>query len=227
MNAPFKAAPRGPMPGDRANVPQQFRIFTCTCVLSGAARHTVSTAEVAREVGIGVETVSEAMRFLGAVDLMEGSRGQYRVSAAGLAVWQRWEQDQAQARLLLQALFLRHWPADAVQSVLVDAPVDQEVLGQRLHQGLAGKPRRGIYLVDWLVLALMVCRDEDGGITLSPALQVRAGAAGHGPQRQLPESPGEPDALMGMTNTEIKMLPPDDYCDVLRGITQVLRASPA
>lgn len=233
MNAYSRGAAFRPMPSDRANLSQQWRIFTCTAKLSGTARETVTSAQVARDAVVGPETVAEVLRFLEAVDLVQGARGQYKVSPAGLAVAQRWEQDETQARLLLQALFLPHWWVTAVVQTLQEAPVDQDVLGRRLHEGLAGKPRRGAYLVDWLVLALLVCRDENRKITLSPALRVLASGSPadavpeSSPQPSRPEQPGEPDALMHMTNTELRALPAAQYCAVLDQITELVRVGPA
>lgn len=207
-----------PAPSDRANHPQQWRIGQTAARLSGPEYRMIASAEVAAEVQVGTDTVTEVLRFLAAVGLFEGARGKYAVTDIGWTIVRRWQDDQTQARLLLQGQFLKHWSAAAARQALHDGPVEQDVLARRLHQNLPGKPRRGQYLVEWLVMALLVYRDEDMRISPAPAL-----TAATGTRHFVAASRQEPDALLGLTNQELRALPPSRYCAVIDGLTRLLK----
>jgi hypothetical protein len=206
-----------PTPGDRANPPMQWRVGQAAARLSGPQHRLIASVEVAGEVPAGTGTVTEVLRFLTTIALFESTGDRYAVTDIGWAIFRGWQEDQTQARLLLQGQFLRHWPAAAAWQALHDAPVDQDVLARRLHQNLSGTPRRGQYLVEWLVMALLVYRDEDMRISPAPAL-----AAASGTQPPAAASQSEPDALLGLTNRELRALPPSRYCAVLDGLTRLL-----
>ncbi|MEV8597585.1 hypothetical protein [Streptomyces sp. NPDC052012] len=177
----------------------------------------IASADVAAEVPVGAETVAEVLRFLASVGLFEGARGKYAVTGIGWDIVRRWQEDQTQARLLLQGQFLPHWSAAAARQILSDGPVGQEVLARRLHQNLPGKPRRGQYLVEWLMMALLVYRDEDMKISPAPALTAATGIG-----YAVAASQQEPNALLGLTNRELRALSPSRYCAVLDGLTRLL-----
>lgn len=207
-----------PAPSDRANHPQQWRIGQTAARLSGPEYKMIASAQVANEVQVGTDTVTEVLRFLATIGLFEGARGKYAVTDIGWTIVRRWQDDQTQARLLLQGQFLNHWSAAAARQALCDGPVEQDVLARRLHQNLSGKPRRGQYLVEWLVMALLVYRDEDMRISAAPALTAATTT------RYVVASSGqEPNALLGLTNQELRALPPSRYCAVIDGLTRLLQ----
>lgn len=211
MNTGFRA------PSDyRTNPPLHWRVGQAAAHLSGPQHRLVTSTEVAAKVPVGASTVTDVLHPLTTVALFERTRGKYAVTEAGWAIFRVWQEDQTQARLLLQGQFLRHAPATAAWQALRDAPVDRDVLARRLHQSLPGK-QQGQHLVDWLVTALLAYQDEDLRIFPAPAL---AAASSGRPAAEAPLP--APDALLGLTNRELREFPPSRYCAVLDGLTRIL-----
>ncbi|WP_405773670.1 hypothetical protein [Streptomyces sp. NBC_00859] len=203
-----------PTPSDRTAPAQQWRIFLDLADLSGPGEQVITCHALAERTEVGTETLGSVVSFLQTVGLVRGARGKYAVTAAGWAIAEMQRRDETQARLLLQAQFLQHWSARAARAALQDAPVDQATLGQRLCPSVPGKARRGTYLVEWLVLALVVHRDASMKICPSAALTAAAGAV---PPQQPPgaQSAPEPALLMGMTHSDLRALPPQHYMALL------------
>ncbi|MBY8844579.1 hypothetical protein [Streptomyces sp. SP2-10] len=195
--------------------------------LSGPERRTISSAEVAVVDGSGTETAASTLRFVSSVGLFVGSRGRYAVTEAGWAITRLFEDDEMHARLQLQALVLTHWSVPAARELLADGPMPLDELGRRLHGDLPGKPRRGVYLVEWLALALLVHRDRQNLVWPAPALGTGVGsslsaAAPAAPAAVHQEEPDEePNYLMGWTNSGLRQLSPERYCAVLDSMTEV------
>ncbi|MGX5397156.1 hypothetical protein ACWLMY_35510 [Streptomyces anulatus] len=122
-----------------------------------------------------------------------------------------WKVDPAQARLMLHHVMRGHWSFSAALAALGDAPVPQETLARRLQGSLPGKSRRGLYLVDWLVMALVVHRGDDQQV--HPA---RLSAAA---ETQTPHPAREPRAVMNMTNEQLFLLDDDAYVAVMRSVS--------
>ncbi|MBX9363644.1 hypothetical protein ACF09Y_26275 [Streptomyces massasporeus] len=158
------------------------------------------------------------------------------MTEAGWTIAQRWQEDQTYARLLLQGVFRSHWSVPVADAALQAGPLPAEELGRRLLGDLPGKPRRGMYLVEWLALALLVHRDQQGMVWPAPALRAAAGsvvAALPAPVRDAePERPSgrELDALMGMTNRKLDELDKQDpqrFQAFLDNLTQLVKSLPA
>uniref|UniRef100_UPI003C7D886B hypothetical protein n=1 Tax=unclassified Streptomyces TaxID=2593676 RepID=UPI003C7D886B len=172
----------------------------------------MKTTEVARTTGLGQGTVAEVLRWGSSITLVEQSeRGTYRATSARRDFSLMWRVDPAQARLMLHHLMREHWSFSAALSALGDAPVAQEILARRLQGSLPGKSRRGLYLVDWLVMALIIHRGDDK--------QVHPARLPDSPQAQVPCPSREPKALMNMTNEQLFLLDADAYAAVMRSVS--------
>ncbi|MFC9943999.1 hypothetical protein [Streptomyces pratensis] len=200
------------LPSDRASWDKQKLIFDSVVRLSGDALWAVKTVDVARTTGLGQGTVAEVLRWGSSIALVEQSeRGAYRATAAGRDISLMWKVDPAQARLMLHHVMRGHWSFSAALSALGDAPVPQQTLARRLQGSLPGKSRRGLYLVDWLVMALIVHRGSDQ--LVHPARLPEAATA------QGPRPAQEPKAVMNMTNEQLFLLDTDAYVAVMRSVS--------
>lgn len=217
-----------PAPSDRTTPDRQWEIYLVFARLSGPDLRVVSVSQLAAEVQLRNDTVGAVAGFLQAVGLLRGSRGKYALTSSGWAIAEMHRRDETQARLLLQAQFLEHWPAARTLECLRDAPVDQKTLGRRLHKDLPGKSRRGLYLIEWLVRALIVQRDASMRIAPSAALIASAGAR-RPEQAPTPEPQliAEPGTVMGMTRDELRSLPPRQYIAVLDQLATLVSLDPA
>ncbi|MGW3289412.1 hypothetical protein ACWDR3_32710 [Streptomyces sp. NPDC001002] len=195
---------------------------------------TISTTDLARQEGVTAETCTQTLRFSAEVGLFRRvGRGKFAVTKVGWTIAQHWQQDQTYARLLLQGAFRQHWSVPLAETALQSGPMPAEELGRRLLRDLPGKPRRGVYLVEWLALALLVHRDQQGMVWPTPALSTAVGSGA----AALPAAPrdAEPDpsrgqdlnALMGMTNRELNGLVPEEFCAFLDNLTRLVKSLPA
>ncbi|MFI6567037.1 hypothetical protein [Streptomyces sp. NPDC050534] len=220
------------VPTDRASLQRQVSLFLAGAQRSGTERRTVASADLAREEGVTAETATQTLRFCCHLGLFTGERGKFVVTDTGWSIAQRWREDQTHARLQFQAQFLPHWSAVATWEALRDGPMPVDELARLLQHGLPGRPRRGVYLVDWLGLAMLVHRDRQGLVWPAPALRAAAGPEGvkganPAPKLEQPEPEPELDTLMGMTNSQLRALSPERYRAVLDNLAQVLELTPA
>ncbi|WP_127454836.1 hypothetical protein [Streptomyces sp. B29(2018)] len=216
------------LPTDRANVQRQLELFFRAARFSGLEGRTVASVDVARAEEVTAETATSTLRFSASLGLFTGRRGKFAVTEAGRAVTELWLEDETHARLRLQALFLPHWSAREARATLADGPVAVEDLARQLQRDLPGRSRRGLYLIDWLALAFLVHRDRQGLVWPAPALsavpvssEVAIPSCSSGAARRQEGPEEEPHLLMGMTNSELRSLSPDDYCAVLDRLTEV------
>ncbi|MFI5887994.1 hypothetical protein [Streptomyces sp. NPDC051554] len=229
--------PRRTLPSYRARPAQQINILLALADL-GTGSTPVQRAALAEHVGMGAATVGDCMAFLADVHLVEAGRGQYAVTAQGRAFAEAWRRDSAQARLLLHPLLRAHWSAAVTDRYLADGPVPQEELGKRLRRGLPGVAARGQYMVEWLVIALVVERDERLHVRLPDTGPATARSREPGPAGQEQAAPGEGSThsgdtahaeftavLLGMTRQEIQALPDTRYVAFLEGVLNILRSA--
>ncbi|MER8015899.1 hypothetical protein ACIQ7S_24940 [Streptomyces griseoluteus] len=209
------------LPSGRAVVRRQVWIFTSHARLSGPDQIVVASAQLAKHIGTSGETVTETLRFLASVGLVRGARGRYAITAAGAEVARLWSQDETRARVLLHRSFRNHWATRLALELLQDGPVGQGILAEQLQRGLPGNPQRGIYLVEWLVIALVVNRDEAMRIH-APADDDPVGDIGAGVPSAARTEDGDQWRIMGMTNESLKRLPGPRYAAVLDAFCQVL-----
>ncbi|MET8978989.1 hypothetical protein ABZX85_25555 [Streptomyces sp. NPDC004539] len=216
---------------------RQWQVVLTAALASGEQRLVITSADVAREVGLTPETATQTLRFGREVGLfISCGRGKFAVTEAGWTIAQRWQEDQTYARLLLQGVFRPHWSVPVADTALQPGPLPADELARRLLGDLPGKPRRGMYLVEWLVLALLVHRDQQGMVWPTPALREQASsgvAALPAPVREEePEQPAgqELDALMGMTNRKLDELDerdPQGFRAFLDNLTQLVKSLPS
>ncbi|MCC9711650.1 hypothetical protein E4N62_44455 [Streptomyces sp. MNU76] len=221
-------------PTDRASQPRQWSVYLTAARRSGVQRRTVASADVARIEEVTTETATQTLRFCTHVGLFTGGRGKFVVTDAGWSIAQLWPEEETHARLQLQALFLPHWSAEKTWKALRGGPMPVDELAKYLQHGLPGKPRRGVYLVEWLALALLVHRDRQNLVWPAPALSGVPGSENAecpapAPESEQPEPEPELelDTLMGMTNSTLRELPPERYRAVLDSLAQVLELTPA
>ncbi|MFG2329482.1 hypothetical protein ACGFMM_07640 [Streptomyces sp. NPDC048604] len=210
----------------------------------------VRRSELAQHTGRSAATVGDCMGFLADVGLVRADRGLYAITDEGREFAELWPRDSARARLLLHPLLARHWSASAAARLLADGPLPQEELAASIRAGLPGVPLRGMYLVEWLVIGLVLVRDEQLRVHLAPAGGHRptsgrtdgpaAGEAAPGPSGDGASQarPGlEPDSsmaepptgitLLGLTLQEVQALPDARYAAFLDGVLQSLRGAHA
>lgn len=248
------AQPRRTLPSGRSSPAQQINIVLGLAFLT---EHTddVQRSRLALHVGNSPATVGDCMSFLSDVGLVRAERGRYAVTDHGRAFAQLWPKDSARARLLLRPLLQAHWAAEAADRHLADGPLPQEQLAKRLRAGLPGVPLRGMYLVEWLVIGLVLVRDEQLRMHLAPPDGVPPAAGpGSGPGKDTaPEQEGEQSAtsepderdehqherapgedlaegaagttLLGLTRHEVQALPDARYAAFLEGVLLSLRGA--
>lgn len=215
-------------PTDRAGTVLQIELVLVAAEMSGPQRAIIASADVARAKNVTSETATQTLRFCATVGLFTGGRGKFAVTEAGWTIAQRWPVDERHAQLLLQDLFLRHWSAQEASRILAPGPVPCRTLAARLQESLPGSSRRGMALVDWLVLVMLVHRDQQDLVWPAPALRApRDGAALSVPAPSAVMAPAEKDveeldALMGMTIDEWRALPRERYSAMLMHLSESL-----
>ncbi|MFC4517307.1 hypothetical protein [Streptomyces ehimensis] len=223
-------------PTDRMQVKEQIRVGQGLAELSGKDAREVKGDDLARHLGRYADSVTQAVSYLISTGLAEGTRGRYRATSAGREFAALWDTDSARARLLLRDLYQDHWAAREVTRILADGPLPQEEVAAALHQGLPGKLRRGIYLVEWLVIALIVHRDKRLYISL-PEHQA-PGPAGSGRAQGGGTRQGSPGGarrgagatktggmlIMGLSMDQLRELPDEQYAEILHSLARSIRA---
>lgn len=221
------SAPHRPLPTDRVSIHGQIRILCSLAEVGGPQRQAVHNAAVAQHSGRGEDSVSETLSFLAGVGLTSGGRGRYAATPAGHKFASLWQIDSARARILLREVYRNHWSARAATTLLANSPLPQEELARLLQRGLAGQKRRGTYLVDWLVTALIVHRDKRLHLSLpdttgSPRAE-EPDEATHGAPQHTEDEPTD-GLIMGLTLDQLLAFPVEQYVGVLSGVVQSLQA---
>ncbi|WP_411075230.1 hypothetical protein [Streptomyces sp. cmx-4-7] len=216
MSHPSDAIPERALPTNRTGMRPQENVLLAAIRLSGPSRLVVKSSQVATEVRLGGETVTECLRFFGTVGLLDGARGRYSASAAGLAWAEVRPEDHTRGRLLLHGLFKDHWSAQAARAALADGPVEGEALAQYLQRGLSSNPRRGMYLIEWLVEALVLHRDRFGRVH-APTDENLPGAS-----MPSPRPPTDGNLILGMNVQRLHSLPTTQLVALLGTYTDML-----
>ncbi|QUW85437.1 hypothetical protein SMIR_40865 (plasmid) [Streptomyces mirabilis] len=248
------APPRRTLPSGRSSPAQQINIVLGLAFLTEHA-DDVQRSRLAQHAGRSPATVGDCMSFLSDVGLVRAERGRYSVTDHGRAFARQWPKDSARARLLLRPLLQAHWSAQAAARHLADGPLPQEQLAKRLRAGLPGVPLRGMYLVEWLVIGLVLVRDEQLRMHLAPpdGVPPTAGPQAGPGKDTAPEAEAEPPAapkpderderhqeraagedlaegaagttLLGLTRREVQALPDARYAAFLEGVLLSLRGA--
>ncbi|MFB6632176.1 hypothetical protein ACFCWY_19985 [Streptomyces sp. NPDC056362] len=216
MSDPSDPVPERVLPTNRAGLRPQENALLTAVRLSGPDRLVVESSRVSAETGLGGETTTACLRFFGTVGLLAGARGRYAATAAGLAWADARAEDHSRGRLLLHSLLKDHWSAQAARAALADGPVEAEALAQHLQRGLSSNPHRGMYLIDWLVEALVLHRDRFGQIH-APADENPPG----GPMPS-PRAPADGTLILGMNVQQLHSLPTGRLVALLGRYTDML-----
>lgn len=210
------------MPSDRANVPRQQTIFKTFVRLSGPQLVPVKNAQVGEQIGMRGDTVSETLRFFDGTELLTTETGgrTYSATETSWSLCQVWPEDDVQARLILHRCFRQHWAAEAALEVLGSGSMSIDELGRRLHEGHSGRERRGRYLVEWLVQALVLRRDQMDRVSApSPAENLdRLASTAPGPAVAPPLS--HRALFFGMAPSDLDRLPDSEYVETLQRVAQ-------
>ncbi|WKK21338.1 hypothetical protein QZH56_20990 [Streptomyces olivoreticuli] len=231
MSAPGTATRM--LPTDRMQVTAQIRVLQSLAELSGNDAQEVRSADLARHMGRYADSVTEAVSYLASTGLAEGGRGRYRATRAGREFAALWDTDSARARLLLRDLYHDHWAARQATRILADGLLPQEEVAARLQQGLPGKRRRGIYLVEWLVIALVVHRDKRLHLSLPGPDGPGPDQDGHAPGSDAPGPAAAADGgaartgrmlIMGLSMDQLREMPDEQYAEILHGLAHSINA---
>ncbi|MCW1100101.1 hypothetical protein OJ963_40650 [Streptomyces sp. RS2] len=208
------------LPTGRANLRHQREVFLGAVRLSGPERLVVKSTHVAKQVGLSGDTVTESLRFFDTLGIVTGARGRYAATAEGAALAEVWPVDETRARVMLHHLFDGHWATTAARTALAQGPVETEALAQHLQLGLPGHPRRGLYVVEWLIEGLVIHPDRHGRVYAPGPGQVPP--ASPLPPSPVPEHEPANGYVMGMCNEELRRLPTAQYVSVLRSFKTML-----
>lgn len=223
-------------PTDRASLQRQVSLVLTAAEMSGLERRTVASVEVARQEGVTAETATQTLRFSCSAGLFTGARGKFAVTEAGWDIAQRWVEDETHARLKLQAQLLPHWAAAHAGKALSAGPLHVNKLADRLQEGLPGSRRRGVCLIEWLALVFLLHRDPEDLVWPAPALSAATGSglmpmAAEDPALQQPDQQSAPaqehNALMNMTNSDLRKLPHERYTAMLNHLADIVPLIPA
>ncbi|MFH9663574.1 hypothetical protein ACH4NF_22605 [Streptomyces sp. NPDC017248] len=176
--------------------------------------------QVAKQVELSGDTVTESLRFFDTLGIVTGARGRYAATPAGNALAEVWIEDETRARVMLHHLFQGHWATRATQAALAQGPVEAEALAQHLQLGLSGNTRRGLYLVEWLSQALVVHTDRHGRVH-APRPSDAAPSLSMPVQRATDHEPTG-GYVMGMCNEELQQLPTPQYVSLLHSFKTML-----
>ncbi|WP_163010899.1 cupin domain-containing protein [Streptomyces dangxiongensis] len=208
------------LPTGRASLRHQREVFLGAVRLSGPERLVIKSTHVAKEVGLSGDTVTESLRFFDTLGIVTGARGRYAATEEGVALAEVWPADETRARVMLHHLFEGHWATDAARTALAQGPVEAEALAQHLQLGLPGHPRRGLYVVEWLIEGLIIHPDRHGRVYATSPGQVPP--ASTLPQPRKSEHEPSDGYVMGMCNEELRRLPTSQYVSVLRSFKTMI-----
>ncbi|MEL5959471.1 hypothetical protein AADR41_32760 [Streptomyces sp. CLV115] len=204
---------------------KQMELIAAIADLGGEGRVPVGQDAVTRRADLSPSTMSGVRAFFEQAGLIEPGRGTWAVTEAGLRFARLRSVDSARSRLVLRELWRGQWFEQAALDLLKDGPLEEGVLAGRLGEGLPGRRERWIYLVEWLVHALIVHRDN--GLVAAPGT-ASGTTAGSGGVRA--DGPVIFDPLMTMPDEDLAALPTDRFValmDTYRTLFTSLTPPPA
>ena len=217
----FSSTANRPLPSLVASASVHLGELDTLVALGMGAGQAVNASTLRDSAGLDITTTFEVMAFLeslGLVDVHSGGHA-YAATSAGLEMHSQRLTDPPKARQLLHRHFQGHWAEQAATAALAGGALPQESLA-RFLQGTRKRdavPLRGQHLVDWLVLAWVVVRDERLYIRLpgehdTPPWQRHS----HAERAQV--------AILGMTVAELRSLPDHQYASITADIARALQA---
>ncbi|MFD6152471.1 hypothetical protein [Streptomyces sp. NPDC060243] len=193
------------LPSERLIPRRQLEMVDVLYTLGGDSR-PVSAKGIAARMHLSHKSVSGAAGFLIHAGLFQPGRGAWALTEAGATLARLRATDSARARLHLCDLWQGSWFQQRAVPLLARGPMEEAELAQQLRAGLQGQVERGLFLVEWMVYALLLERDETGAVSLPPdhVPPSEADAQPVGP-------PGIFDPLLNTSAAEISALPDDEF----------------
>lgn len=207
------------LPTERMSVERQVAMLKAIHSLSGDSRAPLRISQVAQHLGVATATAGPAARFLIGSGLLDGGRGIYTITEAGAKFALLWDAQPDDARRLLHDLWGDMWFSRKAERALAAGPLPEVELARRLQQGKSGPSARGLYLVEWMAIALLVRRDEMG-IVASTAVRTTPPS----PQPP-PASTAPPPIAMNLTIEQIRELPDRQWCAYMTAIEAIFEAA--
>ncbi|MGC9544557.1 hypothetical protein [Streptomyces sp. UG1] len=207
------------LPSERLTPRRQLELVDALYMLGGEGR-AVSARDVAACVKLSRKSVAGVAGFLIHAGLFQPGRGAWALTEAGATLARLRATDSARARLHLRDHWQGSWFQRRAASRLAGGSMEESDLTQHLRAGLQGQAERGLFLVEWMVYALLLERDETGAVSL-PADQVppspETDAQPVGP-------PGIFDPLLNTSAAEISALPDDEFIALMGAYRTVFAA---
>ncbi|MGW2280213.1 hypothetical protein [Streptomyces sp. NPDC001770] len=183
--------------------------------LGGEERSPVSTADISSALKLAPKSAMEAATFLIHIGLLEPDRKAWSLTPLGLNLTRLRAEDPTRARLLLRDAWQPLWFNRRACRLLANGTRTERDLAGRLQAGLPGRPERGLFLVEWMVYALLVEHDGDGHLSLP--------APSHS-TTTCPSAPGVADPLALASVEQLTALPDAEFISVMNGYRTILLA---
>ncbi|WP_274915195.1 hypothetical protein [Streptomyces sp. WZ-12] len=181
---------------------KQGELIVAIAALGGDLRTPVSKDVLAAHTGLSPHTLAGTRGFFEQAGLIEAGRGVWAVTEVGLRFARLRATDSARSRLLLREHWQEMWFHKAALRLLQEGPLEEWDFANRLGEGLSSGRERRLYLVEWLVHALLVHRED--GMIVAPSSSADSA-------RPQTSAPFIFDPLMTMTDEEITALPTDRF----------------
>ncbi|MDP9950022.1 hypothetical protein [Streptomyces sp. DSM 41269] len=216
------------LPSERIVPRRQLELIDALAELGGADR-PVSARDVGLRMRLSKKSAAGAAGFLVHAGLLRPGRGAWGLTEAGANLARLRAADAARARLHLRDHWQGSWFQQRAADRLAAGSVEEGELARHLQVALAGPPERGLFMVEWLVYALLVERDENGTLRL-PADQTppQEPQKPQGAQDVEEEEPGGPqgilDPLLNATAEHVTALPDDEFIALMGAYRTVFAA---
>ncbi|MEU2314136.1 hypothetical protein [Streptomyces albidoflavus] len=208
------------LPTERLIPGRQLELVDAVLALGGDSR-AVSAAEIGARLRLSRKSVSGAAGFLVQARLLEPGRGAWSLTEQGATLARLRVTDSARARLHLRDHWRDSWFRQRACQHLGEGPLEESELADILRAGLQGQAERGLFMVEWMVYALLLERDEEGKVRL-PADQTPSPAAD---KMEQPATPlGIFDPLLTSTAAEISALPDDKFIALMGAYRTIFTA---
>ncbi|MCU7823225.1 hypothetical protein [Kitasatospora sp. DSM 101779] len=245
------------LPTARVHPPNAIKLANAVVDLSGENIEPVKIENAADRVGMSRQHAAMVPRFMISCDLMMAADGGKYAPTTGLLRFCRlWRQggDRQPAREALGEILGRMWFATEARSLLTSGPRPVEDLTERLRLAAGVDTNKNsavalAYLVEWMIIANLVQRDEKGRIVLPlPARESpneepmnTAGTEGKVPpqaksedRQQRRASASTADEVSYAVSVDIRLTPadialfdPKEFSDIMIAMCKVMRVQAA
>ncbi|MFI1734064.1 hypothetical protein ACH40E_33600 [Streptomyces acidicola] len=207
------------LPSERLTPRRQLEMVDVLDELGGSDRRPVAARDLGDRMNLSHKSVAGAAGFLIHAGLIEPGRGAWAVTEVGATLARLRATDSARARLYLRDHWQESWFKWRAAQRLAGGPMEEGELARHLRSGLQGKAERGLFLVEWMVYALLLERDETGALRLP---------ADHVPPPEVDAQPAGPpgifDPLLNASAAEISALPDGEFIALMGAYRTVFAA---